>query len=129
MTKPNIVEVTRYIRPDVHDFEPYRTHSNLYGITVIYEVDYAARLVKARWSMCRGDNFSKKEGIKRARASDKVVVFPLDDKVSLNLGLLTELDTEGLTVQTLWEQNTVNINEYAYEWIEYIFRKSRSEVK
>jgi hypothetical protein len=71
------IEVVRYIRPTVT-----MTHqTNLYGITVIYEIDYDTRTVRASWAICEGENFSKTIGYAYANARQqegKVIVFNFD---------------------------------------------------
>lgn len=68
-----VVEVIRYIRPEeVED-------QNLYGITILYSIDYINEVVKAKWSVCRGDNFDKNVGKSNAEKSRTFTYFDLDE--------------------------------------------------
>jgi len=61
--KRNPIQVVRYIRPlDEHCGD----NSNLYGVTLVFTLDYDNRKIDVGISICNGDNFSRKEGIKRA---------------------------------------------------------------
>jgi hypothetical protein len=73
------VTVIRYIRKDSEIWED----SNLGGATVVFELDYNTRKVKAAVSVCsEDDNFNKKLGIetamRRLNANEQCIEFPLD---------------------------------------------------
>lgn len=89
---PNKVEVIRYLRPVTvggieknkrmgmsHSVSHSQAYSNLYGISVVYELDYITRVVKASWSVCNGDNFSKAEGVQRAKENNQKFAFSISD--------------------------------------------------
>ena len=126
MKKPEIIEVVRYIRPDVYDSFPLCLHDNLHGITVIFTVDYAARTVKAQWSVCNQDNFDRKVGKDIARQA-KEYIYPLDVNTSLSVSLLHNL----LKDQEKEEQciRTDDIHEYAYEFIRQTFLNATRKMK
>lgn len=56
---PSHVRVVRYIRP-------YGKHANMYGTTLVFDLDYENRQVNVGISICNNDNFTKKEGVDRA---------------------------------------------------------------
>lgn len=61
---PNPIEVVRYLRP----LDEYcNGHSNMYGVTFVFTLDYEKKLIDVGISVCNWDNFSKKEGIKFAK--------------------------------------------------------------
>lgn len=88
------VEVVRYIRPiEMLGWRPrnkYEENSNLYGVTVVFELDYENKTVLAKWAICNGDNFEKRLGVKLARESKVSYKFPLNS-VSYNDGLVPAL--------------------------------------
>lgn len=61
--KRNPIRVVRYIRPLD---ELCANKSNMYGVTLVFDLDYDARKIDVGISICNGDNFDRKEGIKRA---------------------------------------------------------------
>lgn len=75
----------RYIRPwHIDDYySPFRAPSkhllndNLYGITCLFTL--TTDKVFCRWSICNGDNFSKKEGVERARKNYNLRVIDRED--------------------------------------------------
>lgn len=96
--KPTVVEVIRYIRPHEHyrtceEYgHKYRMNTNLYGITVAFLLDYEENIVLATWSVCNGENFSRKAGIEAINNREKqfAVAFPLED-VDNDKGLVNAL--------------------------------------
>ena len=62
--KKNPVEVIRYIRP--MDENCYG-QSNLFGVTLVFTLDYNRRRINVGISVCNGDNFDKKLGIDLAK--------------------------------------------------------------
>ena len=74
----NTVKVVRYIRPENFGWD-FMENSNLYGITIIFELDHEARDVTASFSICNGDNFSREVGKYLAETSNAVVTFDMDD--------------------------------------------------
>lgn len=75
--KDNIVNVVRYIRNGSNE-----------GITFLFRINYETGVVGAKWSICDGDNFSKKEGIKRAKESKMEPLFFLVAEVDEHKGLV-----------------------------------------
>ena len=68
------VRVIRYVRP-----YSINGHSNLGGVTFVFDMDYDKRTVEVRYSVCsRTDNFEKQLGISVASAADPDT-FNLDD--------------------------------------------------
>ncbi|HSH64835.1 MAG TPA: hypothetical protein VLB84_03340, partial [Bacteroidia bacterium] len=68
----NVIEIIRYIRVsderfshDLKSPDKFFDHDNLYGITMLFTIDYNSMVVKAKHSVCNGDNFSKEEGKSR----------------------------------------------------------------
>lgn len=59
--KKNPIDVVRYIRP-------VSLYDNLYGVTLVFTLDYTNRNIDVGISICWGDNFTKVEGIDRARS-------------------------------------------------------------
>ena len=89
--KPRWVNTFRYIRPQHDEFFPenkYEEHSNLYGITIIYDIDYKEKIVYAAWSVANGVNFNRIQGIAQAVGAPTsfCVSFPLES-VDTYLGL------------------------------------------
>lgn len=78
MVNKDMISVVRYERPFEFEVGKYGENSNLYGITILYEINYNTQLVKAKWSVCNGDNFSKKIGKSLAEKSDVSWNFNLD---------------------------------------------------
>lgn len=65
--RTNPVEVVRYIRPlDMN----CGGKSNMYGVTLIFSLDYEARSIDVLLSVCNGDNFDKSIGLRLARQGD-----------------------------------------------------------
>lgn len=62
-TKPNVIEVIRFIRPD----HGYYIDANMYGVTLAFTLDYELRKVHVGISICNGDNFEKDTGVALAR--------------------------------------------------------------
>lgn len=92
----NKVEVVRYIRPDnkVWVLDKYEENSNLYGVTVVFDVDYDSQTVVAKWSVCNGDNFEKTLGKQIAKSSKLAFTFPMStvkEKEGIVAALLFEL--------------------------------------
>ena len=62
--KKNPVEVIRYIRP----LDEYcHGQSNMFGVTLVFTLDYNLRRIDVGISVCNGDNFDKKLGIDLAK--------------------------------------------------------------
>jgi len=61
--KPRFVEVVRYIRPEPTVYED----SNMYGVTLVFKLDYRDRKVDVGISICNGDNFDKEIGVSLAK--------------------------------------------------------------
>lgn len=81
----NVVEITRYIRVsderfshDLRSPDKFFDHDNLYGITMLFTIDYNSMVVKAKHSVCNGDNFSKEEGKSRAELNHVECYFPAE---------------------------------------------------
>lgn len=55
--KPDNVQIVRYVRPV--GFE----NSNMFGVTLVFDLDYKARRVHVGMSICNGDNFEKEVGV------------------------------------------------------------------
>lgn len=93
-TKPRFVEVIRHLRPSLNNSwffdDKFEKNSNLYGVTVAFKMDYEEKVVFASWTVCNGENFSKKEGTERAKESDVIVEFDLSS-VDTYFGLLPAL--------------------------------------
>ena len=67
MSKNDIVTVYRYVRaPSTHQ-------SNLYGVTIRFDVNYVTGHIQAKLAFCNGDNFSKAIG--RVMADKSECVF------------------------------------------------------
>ena len=83
MENQNNIRVIRYVRPTPYNCLMYHmvNRSNLYGITMVFDIDYDTRKVVARWSVCTNDNFEKKIGVERALLCKKMVTFNLDEVV------------------------------------------------
>lgn len=80
MQKYRFVQVVRHVRPYSYDNNYNYTRYNLGGATVVFDMDYQAGVVKARWSACSPDiNFDKKEGKRRALQRDVMVTFSLEE--------------------------------------------------
>lgn len=115
MTNENIVEVVRYIRPG----KPYpaRKHSvrnkdNLYGITILFLIDYEDGTVEARFSVCSGDNFDRQLGKGFARGKSSIT-FPLPGKnTSLTDALIAHIS------------GCEDVDGYFYEEVEQMFLES-----
>lgn len=119
MTNENIVEVVRYIRPG----KPYpaRKHSvrnkdNLYGITILFLIDYEDGTVEARFSVCSGDNFDRQLGKGFARGKSSIT-FPLPGKnTSLTDALIAHIS------------GCEDVDGYFYEEVEQMFLESLREL-
>lgn len=75
--KKNPIHVVRYIRPQ----DEYCISSNLYGVTLIFTLDYEKRLIDVGISVCNGDNFDRKVGVKLASGGEigvKNALMPSD---------------------------------------------------
>lgn len=83
------VEVVRYLRPDSVFQNPFfgELHDNMYGVTIVYDINYELSQVTAQWSVCNNDNFDKKLGVKIARKA-RALVFDFKDVAEQ--GSLTE---------------------------------------
>lgn len=68
---PNPLEVVRFIRPLNWD------NHNLYGVTLVFNLDYNRRKIDVGISICNGDNFEKSDGINRAKTG-KMYIAGLD---------------------------------------------------
>lgn len=80
MQKDRFVQVVRHVRPYSYDNKYKYVRYNLGGATVVFDMDYQAGVVKARWSACSPDiNFDKKEGKRRALQRDTMITFSLDE--------------------------------------------------
>lgn len=80
MQKDRFVQVVRHVRPYTFNNEYKYVRDNLGGATVVFDMDYEAGVVKARWSACSPDiNFDKKEGKRRALQRDTMITFSLDE--------------------------------------------------
>lgn len=92
----NKISVIRYVRPQVDGPTPnlydFMTglYSNLYGVTVVFDIDYDTRKVKASWSVCNGDNFEKARGVLLALQHAQNFEFDLE-MVTNNSGLVNAL--------------------------------------
>ena len=92
---PTHLKVIRFLRPDPVLDDPinsyckvdYAHHDNLYGISVVYDIDYNERVVQAKWSICNGDNFNKDLGRRLAEKSQVFVEFNLDEMIEDELSL------------------------------------------
>ena len=65
MEKPKQVVIVRHIRPVTIYSAPLV--DNMYGATLYVELDYETRNVKFGYSICVGDNFSRKFGVDAAK--------------------------------------------------------------
>lgn len=117
--------VFRHIRPDVYGIGLHEYHSNLYGITVRYEIDYNSYTVRASWSICRGDNFEKVFGRKKTTYS-KAYSYRLDTNKPLSLLLFENLveDTQLDISAKEWVPGASRITDFYYEDIEKVFLKA-----
>lgn len=70
--KPDVVKFVRYIRPRDVDGVIY----NMYGVTILFTLDYKLENIKFQYSICRGDNFNKKKGVEIAETR-AVYVIPM----------------------------------------------------
>jgi hypothetical protein len=111
-----VQEVVRFLRPEDRYWEgKYSRNNNLYGITIIFALDYNTRQVGAQWSVCREENFNKKIG-KSIAESKPVFYFDMPDvRTPLVTALLKALsDLTGLYAR----------QDYPYEVIESLFLKA-----
>lgn len=101
----NTVEVIRYLRPFLFEHY-YGINNNLYGITIIYTINYEEKNVKASWSICNEDNFDKAVGKEIARNSKTYVNFDLE-MVNQESGLTNALILElmKITNEFFWPQD------------------------
>lgn len=112
MTKDkDIVNVIRYFRPSEEDEYFSNIPRNLYGITVEYEINYKTETVKARWSVCSGDNFSRARGKKLVKKIPYLTEFPLacvEYFNGLNWALIERLQQLGYTPFATTNYSTVH---------------------
>lgn len=88
------VKVVRYIRPRPFEWSKYGLYDNLYGITLVFTLNYETQMVFAQWSICNGDNFEKKIGVELAEQSSVWANFPIsliEEKGSLTVVLIESL--------------------------------------
>ena len=73
--KPRFVDVVRYIRPRDHFGEIL----NLFGVALVFRLDYETKTVSAGYSVCMGDNFSRVIGkdIATQRLEQSPLVFEM----------------------------------------------------
>ena len=119
MTNSNITRVIRYIRP-------VSSRKNDWGITIQFDIDYAAKIVHASWAVSNGDNFSKEVGRSRAEMNQQRFPIRLDD-VDKYLGLVPALIENFYAISptvkkidTLWnEKNYVKVfNHMNAVWVD-----------
>lgn len=80
----DIVEVTRFIRPGPLWWDGDYAE-NLWGITIVYKLNYITKTVDAKWAICAGENFNKKLGAEIALLeSTPVYHFALAEVDSCN---------------------------------------------
>jgi hypothetical protein len=73
-TKPDIVEIVRFYRPILRsEYGIGRDIISDRGVTVMFTLDYAKEIFTARYSVCKGDNFSRATGIAYAQACEHPV--------------------------------------------------------
>lgn len=68
--KPDVVNFVRYIRPRDYD----GVIDNMYGVTILFTLDYKLNNIKFQYSICRGDNFNKKKGVEIAETRAVYVI-------------------------------------------------------
>lgn len=99
-----------YLRPKDKIFwwsEDYSYHDNLYGITVIFDVNHTAKEVEYTYSICKGENFDKYIGryIAHRERDRRGGVFSLmKEKPKIDI-LLMKL------ISTLLQENSVGISD------------------
>ena len=124
MSDKKEIFVKRYITPNDYRFErdresddKYFDHPNLYGVTILYRLDYENDTVEAQYSVCNGDNFSKEVGISRAGLNPMTYVFPLDtveDHAGLNNAFLSNIcDTYGKFIDYECFEDILKLFRYA----------------
>lgn len=118
MQKDRFVQVVRHVRPYSFDDNIYKyTRYNLGGATVVFDMDYQAGIVKARWSACSPDiNFDKKEGKRRALQRDTMITFSLDE-VKIFDGLVNALIWNIFIITG--EVKCFESRKEFLEWVEY----------
>lgn len=97
------IEVVRYVRPNMFlnfSYGKYDHNDNLYGVTIVFDVDYDQKEVVAKWSICNGVNFSKKEGYDVAVCSGRSETFDLE-LVYTNHGLVDGLVSHLMTKHSI----------------------------
>lgn len=80
--KPPVVDLVRFIRPRTKN----GVIDNMRGVTLLISLNYHEKTIRVDYSICDGDNFDKKFGVKSARiASEKrrpiVMSMPNDGKI------------------------------------------------
>lgn len=65
--KKNPIQVVRFIRP-------YHKHSNLYGVTLVFTLDYEKKTIDVGISVCNGDNFDNAVGVNIAENGDNYIL-------------------------------------------------------
>lgn len=112
MENKDIVNVTRYLRPESYNPWGNTLPSNLFGITIDYQIDYQEDTVKARWSVCSGDNFSRKVGKEEAVKNDYLIVFPLEEVEEF----------AGLTEALTFELNVLFPSKHKFYFSDYEYK-------
>lgn len=107
----DVIKIQRFIRPsdfrfryDYESDDKFFDHDNLYGITLLFEIDYKGGVVKAKHSVCNGDNFSREIGISYAEINHTECYFPVE--MIVNEGNTTEAYLEFLQAAYSFYVNT-----------------------
>ena len=127
----NTVRVIRYIRPNNFNIDyldiDFIEHSNLHGITILFDIDHEEQKVTASFSICNGDNFDRKIGKRLAEQRRAVISFPLED-VHTSGGLIFALTKKLSTCFLLPRQNVPYLNygfDFYNEYLDLYLRAHR----
>lgn len=114
------IRVIRYIRPGKKYWTKYwdtDIYSNMYGITLVFNLDFENKFVTVKWSVCNGDNFSKKIGIETAERSKTMLIFGFDE---IHGGLVNTVFNK------IYNHNfNAHVSNFYYEQIHEIFKNFR----
>ena len=83
-----LIQVIRHIRPK----NPNGTPMQFFGVTMVFGLDYEAGKIHVQWSVCNGDNFDRRVGVKYATSRPAVVIPMTEDK---------QVDQNGLVFHAL----------------------------
>lgn len=118
----DVIKIKRFIRPadfrfryDYESDDKFFDHDNLYGITLLFEIDYKSGVVKAKHSVCNGDNFSKEIGIRYAEINHVECYFPTEV-------IVTERSAAEAYLQFLQKAYNFHVNTQCFEHVLTLFR-------